>query len=88
MNGQSRFFRGGLIFGALAAMGFVENGMTYNDGAVMKSVRVHGPKPGVHRRKSQRRGVMNAHGNRLSAHDLRCLEIMGCDLVKAFPVEG
>jgi hypothetical protein len=30
-------------------------------------------------------GIENASGNLLSAHDLRCMEVMGIDLKKAFP---
>lgn len=48
------------------------------------TARFRGPVPGVHRRVSHRDGVFNALGHKLSPMKLRCLEIMGCDLEKAF----
>ncbi len=46
--------------------------------------RVYGPTAKI---KHRREGVCDARGRKLSPMKLRCLELMGCDLEKAFPVE-
>lgn len=61
------------------------NGLAFLKAAFKNlSLRFRGPVPGIHRRVSQRKGVFNARGHKLSPMKLRCLEITGCNLEKAF----